>query len=271
MMKEEKMKRTKIMIIDDDQDFANANKQILEKAGFDVVVADQGKRGLEKVRQERPDLVLCDVMLPDINGFSVCRELKEDPNHAGVPVVMMTAIGASEDSYAQEIAKGHKADAYLNKPIKAAVLLDIISRLLAVGAPVSKKEGTKARILLVDDDYDFAEATKQILMANRYDVIVARDGEEGIAKATHENPDLILLDVVMPGKDGFTVCYDLRKIDKTRPVPIIMLTAVGQQFSKPDYGVDIAIDHLADDFIDKPVDTKTLLKKIEKHLTFVNR
>jgi DNA-binding response OmpR family regulator len=265
------MKKTRILIIDDDQDFRSANQQILEKAGFEVITADSGKKGLERAHQDRPAIVLCDVMLPDINGFSVCRELKDDPNLSTVPVIMMTAIGNSEDSYAEQIAKGHKADHYLNKPVETAQLVETINNFLSTSKPSPKKEGTKAKILLVDDDYDFAEATKQILMANRYDVVVARDGEEGIAKALHERPDLIILDVVMPGKDGFTVCYDLRKIDKTRPIPIIMLTAVGQQFSKPDYGVDIAIDHLADDFIDKPVDIQTLLKKIEKHITFMNR
>ena len=127
------------------------------------------------------------------------------------------------------------------------------------------------RVLLVDDDPDFLDATKQILIAHRYDVITAKDGEEGIAKAKYENPDLIVLDVIMPGKDGYTVCYELRKIEQTRPIPIIMLTAVGQQLSKPEYAVDIAIDHLADDFIDKPVDTQVLIKKIEKHLRFSGR
>jgi len=99
-------------------------------------------------------------------------------------------------------------------------------------------------------------------------VITAKDGDEGIQKARIENPDLIFLDVIMPGKDGYTVCYELRKNPQTRPIPIIMLTAIGQQLSKPEYAVDIAIDHLADDFIDKPVETQTLLKKIEKHLLF---
>ncbi len=61
---------------------------------------------------------------------------------------------------------------------------------------------------------------------------------------------------------------ELRKIAQTRPIPIVMLTAVGQQLTKPEYAVDIAIDHLADDYIDKPVDMPTLLKKIEKHLLF---
>jgi len=124
------------------------------------------------------------------------------------------------------------------------------------------------KILLVDDDPDFLEATRQILVAHKYNVITAKDGEEGIAKAKYENPNLIILDVIMPGQDGYSVCYELRKYPQTRPIPIIMLTAIGQQLSKPEYGVEIAIDHLADDYIDKPVDMQTLLSKVEKHLLF---
>jgi DNA-binding response OmpR family regulator len=103
-------------------------------------------------------------------------------------------------------------------------------------------------------------------VANRYEVVTAENGEDGIAKAKYESPDLIILDVIMPGKDGYSVCHELRKIDQTRPIPVIMLTAVGQQLSKPEYAVDMAIDHQADDFIDKPVDSQTLIRKVEKHL-----
>ncbi|OGC42051.1 hypothetical protein A2Y85_00480 [candidate division WOR-3 bacterium RBG_13_43_14] len=139
---------------------------------------------------------------------------------------------------------------------------------MSSAGPKFKESRAKSKILLVDDDPDFLDATRQILLAHKYDVVTANNGEEGIAKAKIESPDLIILDVIMPGKDGFTTCYELRKFPQTRPIPIIMLTAVGQQLSKPEYGQEIAIDHLADDYIDKPVEMQVLLKKIEKHLLF---
>jgi DNA-binding response OmpR family regulator len=262
------MKKTKIMMIDDDRDFSEATKSILEQTGFEVILAQTGKAGLEGVGREKPDLIICDVMLPDINGFSLCRELKENPNHSAIPIIILTAVGAGPDSYTKSIGQEHKADSYLVKPVDSKKLIETINSLLVPSRARPTKEKVMARILLVDDDPDFLEATKQILIANHYEVIAAKDGEDGISKAKYENPDLILLDVIMPGKDGYTVCYELRKHAPTRPIPIIMLTAVGQQLSKPEYAVDIAIDHLADDFIEKPVDTATLLKKIEKHLKF---
>lgn len=262
------MKKIRVLLIDDDVDFCKATKMMLEQAGYELVIAYDGKKGLECAKKENPDLVIIDVMLPDINGFSVCRELKEDPLYTALPVLILTSVGADAKSYAEKIAEGHQADAYLSKPVTSKQLMDTLSKMLTALEPPSKPKEVKARILLVDDDKDFLDATKRILAANLYEVITATDGEEGITMAMQKNPDLIVLDVMMPGKDGYSVCYELRKNAKTRSLPIIMLTAVGQQLAQPEYAVDMAIDHLADDFIDKPVDATTLLKKIDKHLTF---
>lgn len=262
------MKKLKILFIDDDIDFTEANKMILTNAGYEVITAVDGKSGLQKAIAERPDLVILDVILPDINGFSICRELKDNPDLQNIPVILFTAISSKPGGYPENIGIQHKADAYIEKPANPQILLEKVNFLLTTAVPKPKAEGARPKILLVDDDQDFLDATKQILVANRFEVITARDGEEGIQRAKTENPDLIFLDVIMPGKDGYTVCYELRRNPQTRPIPIIMLTAIGQQLSRPEYAVDIAIDHLADDFIDKPVDTQTLLKKIEKHLLF---
>jgi two-component system cell cycle response regulator len=265
------MKNMRILIIDGDLEYAESNRKILEAAGYDVRIAQTGKQGLEAVRKDAPDLVILDAMLPDINGLSVCRELKEDIKHEALPVLVVTALGTGGETYLANMAKEHKADGFLAKPVDAKQLLSKIENLLSRTVPAPKAPAAKARILLVDDDPDFLEATRQILVANRYEVITAKDGEEGVAKAKYESPDLIVLDVIMPGKDGYSVCYELRKMEQTRPIPVIMLTAIGQQLSKPEYAMDMAIDHLADDYIDKPVDTQTLIRKIEKHLRFYGR
>ena len=83
----------------------------------------------------------------------------------------------------------------------------------------------KAKILLIDDDADFAESTKIVLESKPYDVIVAHDGDKGLQKAKQENPDLILLDVIMPVKDGFTAAEQLKKDPDLSRIPVLMLTS----------------------------------------------
>ncbi|UCF70823.1 MAG: response regulator [candidate division WOR-3 bacterium] len=260
------MDKTKILIIDSDVEAAETYRKSLEHAGYEVTLLRAGREGVERIRTVRPDLIILEAMLPDINGFSVCRELKEDPGYSSIPIIIVTALGTSEETYLANMAEEHKADGFFAKPVDTGRLLKKAADLLAGGPPEAKGVKTRAKILLIDDDPDFLDATQQILAANRFEVITAKDGQEGIARAKYESPDLILLDVIMPGKDGYSVCYELRKMAQTRPIPVIMLTAVGQQLSKPEYAVDMAIDHLADDYIDKPVDTQTLIGKIEKHL-----
>ena len=124
----------------------------------------------------------------------------------------------------------------------------------------------KAKILLVDDDKDFVEATKTILEANSYEVIVAYEGNEGLRKAKEESPDLILLDVIMPVKDGFTAAEQLKEDPKLSKIPVLMLTAFttkGQETSIP---VSRGFTLETEDYIDKPVSPKELLARVEQHL-----
>jgi len=260
------MDKKNILIIDNDVDSINFCRSALENAGFVVTSATQGRDGIEIARKHHPDLVIIEAMLPDINGFSVCRELKDDSDLSSIPVLMVSALGTSEETYLANMATEHKADGFVAKPVAAGDLLQTVGDMLSRVSAPAKESKIRAKILLIDDDPDFLDATKKLLAANRFHVLTAENGEEGIGKAKYEKPDLIVLDVIMPGKDGYSVCYELRQIAETRPIPVIMLTAVGQQLSKPEYAMDMAIDHLADDYIDKPVDAQTLIKKIEKHL-----
>lgn len=128
---------------------------------------------------------------------------------------------------------------------------------------------TEKAILVVDDEPDSVDFVKAIISEiGDLSVISAFDGENGLAKAITELPDLIILDVMMPKKDGFKVFYDLRKDPKTENIPVIMLTGVsektGLKFSKEDMGEYLGKE--PEDFIDKPVDPKRLQAAIKKAL-----
>ncbi len=124
----------------------------------------------------------------------------------------------------------------------------------------------KAKILIVDDDADFVESTKTILESKPYDVVVAYQGEEGLKKAKEENPDLILLDVIMPVKDGFTAAEELKKDPELRKIPILMLTAFSSKRQESSIPVSRGYALQAEDYIEKPVTPENLLAAVEKSL-----
>ncbi len=124
----------------------------------------------------------------------------------------------------------------------------------------------RAKILMVDDDADFVESTKTILESKPYEVIVANNGDEGLRRAREDKPDLILLDVIMPVKDGFTAAEQLKKDPELRKIPTLMLTAFAEKGLETSIPVSRGFDLETEDYIDKPVTPEELLARVEKHL-----
>lgn len=124
----------------------------------------------------------------------------------------------------------------------------------------------KVKILLVDDDPDFVTATRVVLESKPYEVIVAYDGDEGLKKAKEDRPDLIILDVIMPMKDGFMVCQQLKKDPQLSSIPVLMLTAFSEKFGETSVSLSQGLTLEAEDFIDKPVTPAELLLRVERLL-----
>lgn len=118
-----------------------------------------------------------------------------------------------------------------------------------------------ATILLVDDDPVFVEAAKMVL-ETKYRVITALEGEEGLEKARKQRPDLILLDVIMPGKDGFQVCKKLKEDPKLASIPVIMLTSFAQHGRETNIPVSAGLELEAEGYMDKPVSPESLLEQV---------
>ena len=124
----------------------------------------------------------------------------------------------------------------------------------------------KAKILLIDDDKDFVEATKLVLESKPYEVITAYNGSEGLKQAKTEKPDLIILDVIMPVKDGFNAAEELKKDPELNKVPVIMLTSFAERRGETSLSVSQGLTLDTEDYIDKPVAPEELLKRVEKLL-----
>lgn len=124
----------------------------------------------------------------------------------------------------------------------------------------------KPRILIVDDDADFVDLAKTVLTRKPYQVLVAYSGEEALQRVAKEKPDLIILDIIMPVKDGFTVCEQLKKNPETAKIPVIMLTGFRQHVGETTLAAAQGLMLEAEDYIEKPLDAAELLRRVEHHL-----
>jgi two-component system alkaline phosphatase synthesis response regulator PhoP len=125
---------------------------------------------------------------------------------------------------------------------------------------------SQARILVIDDDPVFVEATKTVLESENYQVITASDGDKGLQTAEEVTPDLILLDIIMPTQDGFHVCEQLKGNPKLADIPVIMLTSFAKQKGETNIPVSAGFQLEAEGYLDKPVDPNELLEYVGKML-----
>ena len=123
-----------------------------------------------------------------------------------------------------------------------------------------------AKILVVDDEPDMVDMIKTALEGSSHNVIKAYNGQEGLDKARKEKPDAIILDIMMPVKDGFVACKEIKDDPVLRGIPVLILTGVSEHFSNTRYAKSMGLDLDAEDYIDKPIDPKLLLVRLDKLL-----
>ena len=120
----------------------------------------------------------------------------------------------------------------------------------------------RARILLIDDDPDFLESIR-IVLETKYEVVTAPSGDEGLQKASSENPDLILLDIIMPGTDGFSVAEHLKQDVQLSGIPVLMLTSFAERMGETSIPRSRGFELEAEDYLDKPIAPDELLKRVD--------
>jgi len=120
--------KKKVLLVDDDPDFVEAVKVIVENGGYDVRVAYDGKEGLEAVAEERPDIIVLDVMMPVMNGHEACAKLKSDEETADIPIILLTAVAdrVTTSTYTHRDMLESEADDYIPKPVEPKDLLELI-------------------------------------------------------------------------------------------------------------------------------------------------
>ncbi len=118
---------SKILVADDEQDIVETLEFILENEGYECLLAYDGEDALNKAKNEKPDLILLDVMMPKINGYKICRLLKFDKKYENIPIIMLTARSQQED---KEIGEETGADEYVTKPFSIDNLLELVKKYL---------------------------------------------------------------------------------------------------------------------------------------------
>ncbi len=131
-MEEGMAEKKKVLLVDDDPDFVEAVRVIVESGGYDVRVAYDGKEGLEAVAEEKPDLIVLDVMMPVMNGHEACASLKGNPETADIPIILLTAVAerVTTSTYSHRDMLESEAEDYMPKPVEPAELLELIKNWL---------------------------------------------------------------------------------------------------------------------------------------------
>jgi DNA-binding response OmpR family regulator len=174
------------------------------------VRARTGDDALKLARGVRPVAVTLDLVIPGTDGLSVLRELRADPDTRHIPVIIISVLDN------RELGLTLGADDYFVKPVDGDALLERLAAL------VPREVG--GRVLVIDDDPALHELVAAGLPA-RYRLLHAHTGREGVELARRESPDLVLLDLMMEGMDGFEVAATLKADERTRQLPIVVLTA----------------------------------------------
>ncbi len=201
----------KVLVIDDDPTVHDLMQRFLTKEGFRVEGAFSGEEGLALAKELQPDAITLDVMMPSMDGWAVLSGLKADPKLANIPVIMLTIVDNKNMGYALG------ASDYLTKPIDRDRLRVILNKY--------RSDSSSCPILIVEDDAPTREMIRRMLEKEGLTVMEAENGQIALERIAENQPELILLDLMMPQMDGFTFVNKLQQQESWRSIPVVVLTA----------------------------------------------
>ncbi len=274
-----------ILIVEDDIHFAKILSNISRSREFKILLADNGQTGLHFADYYKPDAIILDFDLPQMDGLSVLARLKDNKKTGHIPVFFVSALDRA--SHALQMG----AAGYAVKPVSLDDLEKIYDKINLIISesvkpiPVSESPGevmtedhsspdrakntdmmilgkddvlNNKKVLLVDDDMRNVYATTNILEEKGMKVIVGKNGKEGIERLNKEKAiDLVLMDIMMPIMDGYEAMKEIRKDNRFAKLPIIALTAKAMKGDRA-----LCIEAGADDYLAKPFDTEKLLSML---------
>ena len=259
------------LIIEDSPTAADQVARYLTELKIETVIHPQGIDAIEKVVEVQPDFIILDILLPDSSGWDVLDRLKAEPRTCDIPVLIVSVVDDQHHRGRSKIA-GHLVKPVSRNKLQAGLRRIVLTKTKAtsnVEALVSEAiengfpHSKPPLILLAEDNQTNINTLSDYLTHQGYQIVVARDGVEAIERAREDHPDLILMDIQMPGLDGLEATRQIRA-DTTQnmaTVPIIALTALSMPGDK-----ERCLAAGANEYMSKPVSLKRLIEVIETKL-----
>ena len=255
-----------IMLIEDSEPVVIQLKDFLEENGYNVEVAKGGAEALEQFKTLIPDAIILDLMMPGIDGLQVLQKIRDTSITEHIPVLILTAKHITKEEL-QFLTRNNIFQLIQKGDIKRHELVKVVGEMIYGKATVTKKpvetkkpKANKPVVLVVEDNPDNMKTVKAVL-ADEYTVLEAVNGEEGVEQAKKHLPDVILMDIALPGMDGIQAFKIIRSDGRLQHIPVIALTASAL---KEDRDLILAVGF--DAFIAKPIDESTFFAIIKETL-----
>ena len=217
-----------VLVVDDERNARDVLGSALMQEGYRVVTAAGGRDGLRLARDERPDAIILDVIMPDVDGWAVLRSLKSDADLCHIPVILVTVLGDRDMGVALGAAE------HLTKPVDPQELMRVLSR-------VRRVEGA-TDVLVVDDDPVTRDLLRRVLTREGWTVREASNGAAGLEELARAHPAVVLLDLMMPEMNGFEMLRALRQDQTWRDIPVVVITSKDLSREERDFLRDNALN-----------------------------
>jgi signal transduction histidine kinase/CheY-like chemotaxis protein len=258
--------QARVLVVDDHPGTAMTLARAISQLGPDieVVSATSGKMALEQVRDNAVDLVITDMMMPEMNGLELIEKLQSHPGGQPAYIILITAYDVPG---LKESARRLKVNETIIKPFRPEYICQVVSKALEDFGPSKLSKKTTElkqshKILIADDVQDNLSLLSRYMVNEGYTFVTANNGNKALELTRSEMPDLILLDINMPEKDGFEVLKEIRLDPAIEHIPVIILTAARPNPEDIRAGLELG----ADDYVTKPFDRRELLARIRTKL-----
>lgn len=253
----------RILLVEDNESVIIQMKNLVEGMGIEILVAENGEKGLKTLQYQEVDAIILDLMMPGIDGFEVLKNVRNNELTNKLPILILTAKHLTkkdlstlkQNNVHQVIQKGD-----IDKVELQTAIFNMLYNIEPKYKTPKIGKGLKPKILIVEDNPDNMITLKAILK-DFGEIFEATDGEQGIERAKHIRPNLILMDIALPKVSGIEAFHEIKKVEYLKSVPILAITASALESEK-----DKILSHGFNSFISKPVDKNILMKELERVL-----